>query len=128
MIGAALRLTQHNHSIGITRRQRVHLREDEVAGEEAAMFSLIMARDNREGREDVRGIIPAKPVKMKIQRIKPPCKLCPDGAEGSQFSTRAALSRIWAPSVAARHLPVSGRIFGVAHITRKRGHVMRGSA
>ena len=40
---------QYDLRLAIARRQRRHLGQDQVAGEEAAMVGHVVARDNREG-------------------------------------------------------------------------------
>jgi Rap1a immunity proteins len=50
---------------------------------------------------------------IALPKILPETGRCPNGAEGPQGPIGTALSQTWAPSVAARHLPVPGRILGL---------------
>ena len=55
---------------GVAGGQGVHVGEDEVAGAVAAACGLILAADDREGVEDVGGVLAGQAVEVEIEGVE----------------------------------------------------------
>jgi hypothetical protein len=83
---------QRDDRVGVACIERGHLREDQVAGDEAAVERrFVLAADDGEGRQDVIGVVARQAVEVEVERIEPGAALAPVGLVPREGRSRAVM-------------------------------------